>query len=358
MEQATASQITNIAQSQWAIKAQSFNTLSMYTYSLQPSTSVVSNAREELKLELSDALALVQRTGADLALERLDFRGQKADLLDLGADELGLALKKGRRSDSRGCWLGLLLLGSRLLGDRRGSWRGLVVRGNLLGRGAIVNTLEINLVRDSSLAIEPLLSTCGGLGASGRREDISLEGLGTSWHSEGDGLDVSIVDRLVSPHDFILVSLNLHADTRDRVQHGEAANGLCPARLPKSYLPLAHTGETSRRKAVVLSQPDSARVLGTAVTGSLVNGLLLSDIPHSNLLISRGGGEHATASVPCQTLDDIVVLESKGRLASADVPELDGEVTRGGGEDVFGRGVEENLSNLSDRGISTLAGRL
>jgi hypothetical protein len=100
----------------------------------------------------------------------------------------------------------------------------------------------------------------------------------------------------------------------------------------------------------VLSQPDSARVLGTAVTGSLVNGLLLSNIPHSNLLISRGGGEHATASVPCQTLDDIVVLESKGRLASADVPELDGEVTRGGGEDVFGRGVEENLSNLSNRG--------
>jgi hypothetical protein len=85
------------------------------------------------------------------------------------------------------------------------------------------------------------------------------------------------------------------------------------------------------------------------VTGSLVNGLLLSNIPHSNLLISRGGGEHTAAGVPCQTLDDIVVLESKGRLAGADVPELDGEVTRGGGEDIFGRGVEENLSNLSGR---------
>jgi hypothetical protein len=40
------------------------------------------------------------------------------------------------------------------------------------------------------------------------------------------------------------------------------------------------------------------------------------------------------------------VLESQGCLASANVPQLDGEVARGGGEDVFGRGVEQNLSDF------------
>lgn len=99
----------------------------------------------------------------------------------------------------------------------------------------------------------------------------------------------------------------------------------------------------------MLSQPDSATVLGTAVARALVDGLLLSDIPHTNLLISRSGGEHASTGVPCQTLDDIVVLERKRRLAGVYIPELDGEVARGGGENVFGRGVEKNLSNLSCR---------
>ena len=87
---------------------------------------------------------------------------------------------------------------------------------------------------------------------------------------------------------------------------------------------------------------------------ALVDGLLLSDIPHTNLLISRGGGEHAAAGVPCQTLDDIVVLEGKRRLAGVDIPKLDGEVARGRGENVFGRGVEENLSNLSFRVLAPL----
>ena len=104
----------------------------------------------------------------------------------------------------------------------------------------------------------------------------------------------------------------------------------------------------------MLSQPDCATVLGTTMARALVDGLLLSDIPHTNLLISRGGGEHAAAGVPCQTLDDIVVLEGKRRLAGVDIPKLDGEVARGRGENVFGRGVEENLSNLSFRVLAPL----
>lgn len=41
------------------------------------------------------------------------------------------------------------------------------------------------------------------------------------------------------------------------------------------------------------------------------------------------------------------MLEDVGRLTSSDIPDFDGEVARRGGEDVLGRRVEEDLSNLS-----------
>lgn len=89
-----------------------------------------------------------------------------------------------------------------------------------------------------------------------------------------------------------------HADTRDGVQHGEAADGLSPARLPQSYLTLTHPREAGGGEAVVLAHPDGAAVLCATVAGGLVDGLLLSDIPHPDLLIARGGDEHAAAGVP------------------------------------------------------------
>lgn len=50
------------------------------------------------------------------------------------------------------------------------------------------------------------------------------------------------------------------------------------------------------------------------------------------------------------------MLQRVDVLASADVPDLDCEVARRGGEDVFGSGVEEDLSNLSNRGGLVFAG--
>lgn len=46
------------------------------------------------------------------------------------------------------------------------------------------------------------------------------------------------------------------------------------------------------------------------------------------------------------------MLEGQRGLAGFDVPELNGVIAGGGGEDVFGGGVEENLSDFPTAGIS------
>lgn len=44
------------------------------------------------------------------------------------------------------------------------------------------------------------------------------------------------------------------------------------------------------------------------------------------------------------------MAEHQGRLACAHVPDFDGEVARRRRQDVLGRGVEEDLSDLSEGG--------
>lgn len=78
----------------------------------------------------------------------------------------------------------------------------------------------------------------------------------------------------------------------------EPSDGITAARLPQGNLALAHLGETSRGKAVVLAQPDCSAVLGTCVARVLVHRLLLADIPHSDLLVSRRRDEKVAARVP------------------------------------------------------------
>lgn len=76
----------------------------------------------------------------------------------------------------------------------------------------------------------------------------------------------------------------------------------------------------------MLAQPNGSAVLGATMACSLLDRLLLTNIPNSNLLVARGGDEHSTASVPRETLHNVGVLKSQGRLAGAYIPNLDGEV--------------------------------
>jgi hypothetical protein len=94
----------------------------------------------------------------------------------------------------------------------------------------------------------------------------------------------------------------------------------------------------------VLAHPHGPTILGARVAGVVVNGLFLSDVPHPNLLVAGGAHEHRALGVPREALHDIADAQLVGGLARRNVPELDGEVARGGGEDVFGGGVEEDLA--------------
>lgn len=127
-----------------------------------------------------------------------------------------------------------------------------------------------------------------------------------------------------------------HADARDGVDHSEPPNWLRIAGLPQSNLPLTHLGKASGRETVVLAHPDGPAVLGARVPGGFVNRLLLTYVPDPDLLVARSRHEHAPAGIPGETLDNVIVFESVRGLAGGDVPELDGEVARSGGEDVLG----------------------
>ena len=141
-----------------------------------------------------------------------------------------------------------------------------------------------------------------------------------------------------------------HANTRNRVQHSESANRLRITRLPKRNLPLTHPREARRRDPVMLAHPDGPAVLGARVAGMFADGPLLAHVPHADLLVARRRRQQRTRGVPGQALHDVVVAQGVVGLAGRDVPELDGEVSRRGGDDVFGGGVKEDLSDFSGKG--------
>ena len=89
-----------------------------------------------------------------------------------------------------------------------------------------------------------------------------------------------------------------HADTGDGVQVVEATDGLVATWLPERKLPVAHAGETRCRNTVLLAHPHGTAVLGALVAGPDMRRLLLADIPHAQLLVSRGRDHEVSGGVP------------------------------------------------------------
>lgn len=90
-----------------------------------------------------------------------------------------------------------------------------------------------------------------------------------------------------------------HADTRDGVENLEATNWLGGiARIPQTKLAVTHARKAGCRNAIRLAHPDSATVLCARVARNLLGRLLLSYIPHAQLLISACGYEVGTIGAP------------------------------------------------------------
>jgi hypothetical protein len=144
-----------------------------------------------------------------------------------------------------------------------------------------------------------------------------------------------------------------HANAGDGVQRREAPDGVLVTRLPETDLSLAHAREAGCCNTVMLSHPHNTAVFRTLMAWVLVHRLLLTHVPHTELLVSRGSSQESAIGTPGKALYNIGMLEGEIRLAGADIPELDREVAGCGCEDILGGGVEENLSNLPGRQLDT-----
>ncbi len=64
---------------------------------------------------------------------------------------------------------------------------GLVLGWDLDGGGAVVDALEVDLGRQTRLAVQPVLGREGRLEADGGQVNVGLERLCAARHGEGDG---------------------------------------------------------------------------------------------------------------------------------------------------------------------------
>lgn len=77
-----------------------------------------------------------------------------------------------------------------------------------------------------------------------------------------------------------------HAHSGDRVQVVKATDGLVAAGLPERKLTVTHARESGCRDTVMLAHPNSTAVLRSFMARANVRGLLLTNIPHAQLLVS------------------------------------------------------------------------
>jgi len=270
----------------------------------------------------------------------------------------------------------------------------------LLGSTGNEATLQGNQDGVGVTSSEPLSRAQSRVGSSSGGEDIVLELLRLTRHLEGDGLDVvtsdlqgagnlartniqsslgleahtqlrdgglvvsDVVDvrLLIDNLEVTDVTVTLtsqeqqvgvvivegHQDTRGGIEVRLGNGDFQVAGIVQGISTIRGLGETNSEELVLLSQPAAAGSLDSGVSVGLSDDSVGTGINDAVLLVLTSGSKAASVAVPLNRLDDIgMSVDSQVGLSGLNIPNLDGEISGGSGNNVGGNRVELNSSDLA-----------
>ena len=280
--------------------------------------------------------------------------------------------------------------------------KGLVLGGN-------VSSLEGDELGVGVLATDPLISGQRGLLSGGLREEIVLEEVGLTGDLEGDGLDGgggslqqnldlaltdvdsqlgedthtdlggggfvlgeevevgSLIDQLVVTDVTVtltgevehggVVVVERHQLTRSGIDLLVAQVSRHVTGIPDAELTLGELGHTDSHECALGAQPQATGTLGTLVGGDGLGDGARARIDDASLLVLAGSGHQGTIVVPGDGTNVVSVSSNVGDdLARVNIPNLDGVIGGGGGEDVVGGRVPVDGTNLPAVTLQGLSG--
>ena len=283
--------------------------------------------------------------------------------------------------------------------------KGLVLGGN-------VARLEGDELGVSVLAGNPLVGGQGSNFSGGLREEIVLEEVRLTGDLEGDGLngggsglqhnlnlaltdvasqlgenthtdlggggfvlgEVVEVGGLIDHLEVTDVTVTLtgeveHAGVVVVERHQLTGSGVNPlvaqvsrevTGIPDAELTLRELGHTNSHECALGAQPQAAGTLGTLMGGQGLGDGARARIDDASLLVLAGSSHDGTIVVPGDGTDVVGVASNVGDdLARVDIPDLDGVVSGGGGEDVVGGRVPVDGSDLTTvtlQGLGSVGG--
>ena len=269
----------------------------------------------------------------------------------LEGDELGVGvlagnpLGSGQRRDFRGGLREEIVLEEvGLTGDLEGD--GLNSRG-----GGLQHDLDLALTDVARQLGENTHTDLGG-GRFVLSEEVEVGGLidhlvvtdvSVTLSSEVEDLGVVVVER----HQLTRGGINLLVAQ----VLGEVTG------VPNAELALGELGHTNGHEGTLVTQPQAAGSLGTFVGGDSLGDGAGTRIDDTGLLVLAGGGHHGPIVVPGNGTNVVgVTSDIRDDGAGVDIPDLDGEIGGGGGEDVVGSGVPVDGSDLTAVTLQSLSG--
>jgi len=166
-----------------------------------------------------------------------------------------------------------------------------------------------------------------------------------------DALEVSDVTVTLSSEeeDRGVVIVKGHEDSRCRVDRVTEEGLGKVSGVPQTVFSLGRLCRTACEELLLCSEEDQTRWLDAKMGFGFLNNRAGSGVDDSDLLVLGRSGQKRSTVVPVNRQDEIRVLSIDRELGLSllNIPDLDGKVTRRGGNQVVGDGVELDGTDLS-----------